>query len=302
VQTRRIDPTRRGKREAIKYGQIDSAGPHAALFVECAILNRLCAVFLSQRKITKVGEIRTPIYFSRPCWRQRRPALLFALALLASRTKLHNSPALWPDKFVMEGFLNSVLPAVAATADQRVSSPSFRPLSSPPFTGPGARRACSSSVSGFEHAAQLRRLSAGHLHQRPPQDGRIRQTPSAEVLSLWTVAVVIALLNVWLFDTDLPRLARILLIPAPVPDRLRPSVPRRYNRRFLETAEMNSFNSRAKLRVGSATTKSSVWTFSIRRRAASPPPAVLDAHPAWKNLLRHENGRSVYRRRHSVPS
>jgi manganese transport protein len=103
VQTRRYEQTAGGKREAIKFGTIDSTfALMFALFINAAILIVSAATFHgTAHKVGKFG--RRSI-----CWMAcgvKFAAVLFAVALLASGQNSTLTGTL-AGQIVMEGFLN----------------------------------------------------------------------------------------------------------------------------------------------------------------------------------------------------
>ncbi len=105
VQTRRITLTTEGKREAIKYGQIDSAvALMLAFFVNAAILVVSAAVFYRTGH-NEVAEIQDAYRLLTPLLGVGGASFLFALALLASGQNSTLTGTL-AGQVVMEGFLN----------------------------------------------------------------------------------------------------------------------------------------------------------------------------------------------------
>lgn len=83
VQTRKIEPTVEGKREAIKFATIDSTvALMLALFVNAAILILSAAAFHSAGK--EVAEIQDAYHLLGPMLGTGAASILFAVALLAS--------------------------------------------------------------------------------------------------------------------------------------------------------------------------------------------------------------------------
>ncbi len=130
VQTRKIERTRTGMREAIKYGQIDSAfALMIALFINAAILIVSAAAFYRSGH-NEVGEIQEAYKLLTPLLGVTGASTLFALALLASGQNSTLTGTL-AGQIVMEGFLNirlrpwlrrlitralAIVPAVIVTA------------------------------------------------------------------------------------------------------------------------------------------------------------------------------------------
>src|SRR5581483_7653160 len=83
-----------------------------------------------------------------------------------------------------------------ASRDGRISQHPFAALAAPPDHARGGDRTCSdchcilgyqwdgkaarTELSGFEHAAQFCGFSAGAIHQRQAQDGRVRESALVE--------------------------------------------------------------------------------------------------------------------------
>jgi manganese transport protein len=105
VQTRNFARTPEGKREAIKFSQIDSAvALTLALFVNAAILIVSAAVFYRSGH-TDVAEISEAYKLLTPLLGVTGASTLFALALLASGQNSTLTGTL-AGQVVMEGFLN----------------------------------------------------------------------------------------------------------------------------------------------------------------------------------------------------
>ncbi|KQX47038.1 Nramp family divalent metal transporter [Paenibacillus sp. Root444D2] len=104
VQTRKIEPTVEGKREAIKFATIDSTvALMLALFVNAAILILSAAAFHSAGK--EVAEIQDAYHLLGPMLGTGAASILFAIALLASGQNSTLTGTL-AGQIVMEGFLN----------------------------------------------------------------------------------------------------------------------------------------------------------------------------------------------------
>lgn len=130
VQTRNFDRTPEGKREAVKYATIDSSlALMFALFVNSAILIVAAATFYRSGH-TEVAEIQHAYELLTPLLGVAGASTLFALALLASGQNSTLTGTL-AGQIVMEGFLNirvrpwlrrlitrliAIGPAVAVTA------------------------------------------------------------------------------------------------------------------------------------------------------------------------------------------
>ena len=105
VQTRKFEQTPHGKREAIKYASIDSAGALMfALFINAAILILAAAVFHWSGH-QDVAEIQDAYKLLSPLLGVSFASALFAIALLASGQNSTLTGTL-AGQVVMEGFLN----------------------------------------------------------------------------------------------------------------------------------------------------------------------------------------------------
>ncbi|MEF3306889.1 Nramp family divalent metal transporter [Paenibacillus sp. GYB003] len=130
VQTRRIEPTREGKRLAIKYATWDSSiALFFALFINAAILILSAATF-HRAGMTEVAEIGDAYRLLTPLLGTTIGSILFGVALLASGQNSTLTGTL-AGQIVMEGFLNirlapwlrrlitrliAIIPAVIVTA------------------------------------------------------------------------------------------------------------------------------------------------------------------------------------------
>ena len=104
VQTRRWEPTRRGRREALGFATIDSTVALSfALFVNAAILILAAAAFHTTGQ-TEVAEIQDAYRLLSPTLGVAAASTLFALALLASGQNSTITATL-AGQIVMEGFL-----------------------------------------------------------------------------------------------------------------------------------------------------------------------------------------------------
>jgi manganese transport protein len=105
VQTRKFEQTAQGKREAIKYASIDSAGALMfALFINAAILVLAASVFHWSGH-ENVAEIQDAYKLLSPLLGVSFASVLFAVALLASGQNSTLTGTL-AGQVVMEGFLN----------------------------------------------------------------------------------------------------------------------------------------------------------------------------------------------------
>lgn len=110
VQTRAWHPSVKDKREAIRYGTIDSTvALSAAFFVNAAIMVVAAAVF-NRSGHYEVADIRDAYLLLSPLLGVAFASTLFALALLASG-QASTLTATLAGQIVMEGFLHIRLPA-----------------------------------------------------------------------------------------------------------------------------------------------------------------------------------------------
>ncbi len=174
VQTRKYADTIDGKREAIRFASIDSAvALMFALFINAAILIMAAATFHGTGH-QDVAEIGDAYQLLSPLLGTTLASVLFAVALLCSgQNATLTGHAGRPDR---DGGLHQPAAApVAAAADH------------PPHRDrPGHHRdrdlrrtrhrpADHPQPGGAEPAAALRGVSAGDVHQRPAQDGSVRE-------------------------------------------------------------------------------------------------------------------------------
>lgn len=105
VQTRKIEPTEAGRREAIRFATIDSTvALMMALFINGAILVVSAATFHTQGR-TDVAEIQDAYQLLSPMLGVGVASTLFAVALLAAGQNSTLTGTL-AGQIVMEGFLN----------------------------------------------------------------------------------------------------------------------------------------------------------------------------------------------------
>ena len=110
VQTRRIDQSRAGKREAVKFATLDSTiALSLALFINASILILAASTFHVAGR-TDVAEIQHAYELLTPMLGVGIASTLFAIALLASGQNSTITATL-AGQIVMEGFLNIRLPA-----------------------------------------------------------------------------------------------------------------------------------------------------------------------------------------------
>ena len=196
VQTRNYERTGDGKREAIRFFQIDSAvALMMALFVNAAILIVAAAVFYKSGN-TQVAEIQDAHKLLTPLLGTGLASTLFACALLASGQNSTLTGTL-AGQIVMEGFLNirlkpwlrrlitravAIVPAVVVTAKYGES-------------GTAKLLVLSQVVLSMQLSFAVFPLIM--FTGDKAKMGEFVNGPKVKALS-WAVAVVIALLNLWL--------------------------------------------------------------------------------------------------------
>jgi manganese transport protein len=130
VQTRQIEPTRQGKKQAIRFATWDSSiALFFALFINAAILIISAATF-HKAGLTEVAEINDAYHLLTPLLGTTIGSILFGVALLASGQNSTLTGTL-AGQIVMEGFMNirlapwlrrlitrliAIIPAVIVTA------------------------------------------------------------------------------------------------------------------------------------------------------------------------------------------
>jgi manganese transport protein len=201
VQTRNIEPTPEGRREAIKFGSIDSATAlMLALFVNAAILILAAAAFHWSGH-ADVAEIQDAFKLLSPILGVGVASVIFALALLASGQNSTLTGTL-AGQIIMEGFLNirltpwlrrlvtrglAVVPAVGIIA----------------YYGEGratdllvASQVVLSMQLGFAIWPLMR------FTDDKAKMGEFANRPWLKILG-WTIVFVIIVLNVWLIFTTI---------------------------------------------------------------------------------------------------
>ncbi|RKN83781.1 Nramp family divalent metal transporter [Paenibacillus ginsengarvi] len=130
VQTRQIEPTRQGKKQAIRFATWDSSiALFFALFINAAILIISAATF-HKAGLTEVADINDAYHLLTPLLGTTIGSILFGVALLASGQNSTLTGTL-AGQIVMEGFMNirlapwlrrlitrliAIIPAVIVTA------------------------------------------------------------------------------------------------------------------------------------------------------------------------------------------
>ncbi len=196
VQTRRFAQTREGKREAIKFGQIDSAvALMLALFVNAAILIVAAATFYRSGH-NDIAEIQEAYKLLTPLLGVTGASTLFAIALLASGQNSTLTGTL-AGQIVMEGFLNihikpwvrrlitravAIVPAIIATAMYGAS---------------GSARLLILSQVILSMQLSFAVVPLVMFTSDKQKMGEFVNAGWLKALS-WTVAAFIALLNAWL--------------------------------------------------------------------------------------------------------
>ena len=196
VQTRDFERTPEGKREAIKFCQIDSAVALTfALFINAAILIVSAAAF-HQSGHHEVAEIQDAYKLLTPLLGVTGASTLFALALLASGQNSTLTGTL-AGQIVMEGFLNlrmkpwlrrlitrgiAIIPAIIVTAVAGES-------------GTAKLLVLSQVILSMQLSFAVFPLVMFTSDKR--KMGEFANGPIVKALS-WTVAVFIAGLNIWL--------------------------------------------------------------------------------------------------------
>lgn len=196
VQTRDFERTPEGKREAIRFGVIDSTvALTIALFVNAAILIVSAATFY-RRGYTQVAEIQDAHKLLSPLLGVAGASTIFALALLASGQNSTLTGTL-AGQVVMEGFLNirlrpwlrrlitrsvAIIPAVIVTAFWGTK-------------GTAELIVLSQVVLSMQLSFAVFPLVMFTSDRR--KMGEFVNAPWLKNLS-WITAIVIAILNVWL--------------------------------------------------------------------------------------------------------
>ena len=196
VQTRNFERTPEGKREAIKFFQLDSAfALMLALFVNAAILIVAAATFYRTGN-THVAEIQDAYKLLTPLLGMTGASTLFALALLASGQNSTLTGTL-AGQIVMEGFLNirmkpwlrrlitrliAIVPAVIVTAMYGAS-------------GTAKLLVLSQVILSMQLSFAVFPLVM--FTSEESKMGEFVNSPGLKLLA-WTVAIFIACLNAWL--------------------------------------------------------------------------------------------------------
>jgi manganese transport protein len=195
VQTRNFERTPVGKRQAIRFGTIDSTvALMIALFVNAAILIVAAATFY-RRGYNEVAEIQDAFKLLSPLLGVTAASTVFALALLASGQNSTLTGTL-AGQVVMEGFLNirirpwlrrlitrglAIVPAIIVTA----------------FWGEnGTAKLLVMSQVVLSLQLSFAVVPLVMFTSDNKKMGEFTNRPWTKILA-WTTATVIALLNVW---------------------------------------------------------------------------------------------------------
>jgi manganese transport protein len=196
VQTRRYELNSAGKREAIKFATIDSTvALMFALFINAAILILAAATFYSRGR-TDVAEIQEAYKLLTPLLGVSGASTLFALALLASGQNSTLTGTL-AGQIVMEGFLNIRIRPWLRRLLTRVIAiiPAIIVTSFSGETGAASLLVLSQVILSLQLSFAVFPLvmfTSDKLKMGEFVNGTVTK------LLAWTVAVVIASLNVWL--------------------------------------------------------------------------------------------------------
>ena len=173
VQTRRIEASLEAKRTACRFNLVDSViALNGALLVNAAILILAAATFFKRGIV--VTEIQQAHLLLAPLLGTTLAGVLFGVALLASGQSSTMTGTM-AGQIVMEGFLSFRMRPWLRTADHPHGG--HHPGGHHHLRGrrPGHLQAADPQPGDSQHATALRGHSADPLHQRPPEDGRLRQ-------------------------------------------------------------------------------------------------------------------------------
>jgi len=196
VQTRRYELNAAGKREAIKFATIDSTvALMFALFINAAILILAAATFYSRGR-TDVAEIQEAHKLLTPLLGVTGASTLFALALLASGQNSTLTGTL-AGQIVMEGFLNIRLrPWLRRLLTRAIAIvPAIIVTSLSGETGAASLLVLSQVILSLQLSFAVFPLVI-FTSDKMKMGEFVNRTPT-KILA-WTVAVIIASLNVWL--------------------------------------------------------------------------------------------------------
>jgi len=196
VQTRRYELNAAGKREAIKFATIDSTvALMFALFINAAILILAAATFYSRGR-TDVAEIQEAHKLLTPLLGVSGASTLFALALLASGQNSTLTGTL-AGQIVMEGFLNIRLrPWLRRLLTRAIAIvPAIIVTSLSGETGAASLLVLSQVILSLQLSFAVFPLVM-FTSDKLKMGEFVNRTPTK--MLAWTVAVIIASLNVWL--------------------------------------------------------------------------------------------------------
>ncbi len=178
VQSRNYERTPKGKREAVHMANIDSAlALTIALFVNAAILIVAAAVFFRSGHF-EVAAIQDAYKLLSPLAGRDRGEHAVCHRAAGQRTELldyRNTGRPGGDG----GFHPYPRLAVAAAADHALAGHYSHHHRGRLHGRAGNREAAHPEPGDSFLPAELRRCSAGHVHRRPREDGRVRQWPLA---------------------------------------------------------------------------------------------------------------------------
>ena len=196
VQTRNFERTAEGKREAIRFGTIDSTiALTFALLVNAAILIVSAATFYSHG-YNDVAEINDAHKLLTPLLGVTGASTMFALALLASGQNSTLTGTL-AGQVVMEGFLNIRLRPWLRRMITRAGCDCSRGYRHR-ILGDGRHgQAAGVQPGDSEHAVKLRGFPLVMFTSDRRKMGEFTNAPWLKSLA-WITAILIAVLNVWL--------------------------------------------------------------------------------------------------------
>ena len=166
-----------------------------ALFINAAILVVAAATFHGTGH-EDVADIRDAYQLLSPLLGTTRRASLFAVALLCSGQNATLTGTL-AGQIVMEGFINIRLRPWLRRLDHPAAGHHSGGHRHRAVRRARHRAAARAEPGHPQPAAVVRGVPAGDVHERSAEDGTVRRAALDAVLA-WTVAVIIAALNVWL--------------------------------------------------------------------------------------------------------
>ena len=179
VQTRKYGDTHEGKREAIRFATIDSTvALMFALFINAAILIMAAAAFHGTGH-EDVADIGDAYQLLSPLLGATMASMLFAVALLCSGQNATLTGTL-AGQIVMEGFLNIRLRPWLRRLITRLIAIVPGDHRRRALRRARHRAAAHPQPGDPQPAAVVRGLPARDVHERPAQDGRVRQPAVGE--------------------------------------------------------------------------------------------------------------------------